>query len=104
MVPTAIRVIDSIPEDLDALQQLLSDIGCADVINQDISQNLPEIVFGSGALISRLRLQQHAFVGIECALPVSGYQHVIPKSLFGPDGTLYLIERIINGLAGYSSW
>ncbi len=102
MVPAAIRLIDAAPADRQCLQGFLQSINGLDVLEKDIQQTMPEIIFGSGALLSRLRPANTDFVGIEISLPVSGYQHVQPKSFIGPDGALYLIERIINGLAGYA--
>lgn len=101
MVPLAVHLTDGTTEKRNALAAYLDSIGCEEALGRSIGQCMPEVVFGSGALIARLRLQQRPFTGIETSLPVSGYQHVIPKKTMGAEGALFLIEMIINGLAGW---
>ncbi len=101
MVPMSIEITDTTPDITNTMHAFLQEINCPEVMDKEISLALPEVVFGSGALISRLRLVQQPFVGIETALPVSGYLHIEPKSFWGPGGALHLLEMILNGLAGY---
>ncbi len=101
MVPLALELTDGTDQMVDTLKQYLATIGCRESLHLDITQTQPEVVFGSGALLSRMRLLPKPFIGIETALPVRGYHHVIPKKTMGAGGALYLIEQIINGLAGW---
>jgi len=100
MVPVSIRVNTGLPESMDKIESFLQAIDCAEAWQATMENETPDVVFGSGAVISRLGLCGDPFTGIELSLPVGTYQHVIPKTYMGTQGGLYLIERIINGLAG----
>jgi nitrogenase molybdenum-iron protein alpha/beta subunit len=102
MVPVSIRVNTGMPESVDKIKSFLHKIHCAGAWQADTGHGSPDVVFGSGAVIARLRLSGRPFTGIELSMPAGTYQHVIPKTYMGPQGGLYLIERIINGLAGCS--
>ena len=82
----------------DMLQNFLSDTGCGNAWNIDAANVMPDVAFGSEIFISRLRLCGMPVLGIDISLPGNGYMDVIQKSLLGVRGTLYLLERIINGL------
>jgi len=116
MVPVSVRVDAGTPDLIDAIKSFLGKINCknawqADPVcrtNGDFGNHErhedyepPDVVFANGAAIARLKLSGHPFTGIEISLPTSNYQHVIPKTYMGPQGGLYLIEQIINGLAGF---
>ncbi|MBO4353080.1 MAG: hypothetical protein J5818_06265 [Eggerthellaceae bacterium] len=58
----------------------------------------PELFFGTGDTIARLRLAGVEFSGIEMALPTLGYIDVLPKTYLGARGALQLIEAVLNGL------
>ena len=58
----------------------------------------PDIVLGDGNTIARMKAEGRKFTGIEIALPTIGYIDVIEKTHLGADGTLFLIEQILNGL------
>jgi len=58
----------------------------------------PELFFGSGATIARMRLANMRFSGVETMLPTLGYLDVVPKTHYGPRGALQLIESVLNGL------
>jgi hypothetical protein len=64
--------------------------------NTDFTQ--PELFFGSGATIARMRLANMRFSGVETMLPSLGYLDVVPKTHYGPRGALQLIESVLNGL------
>lgn len=100
MVPVCIRVGHGVPELEQKIKTLLDEIHCTGVWQADLTQGAPDVVFGSGAVVVRHRLTGRPFTGIELSLPTSGYHHVIPKAYMGCQGALYLVERIINGLAG----
>ena len=82
----------------DRLATLLSDRGFANALNQDILRTESELVFGSGTTIAALKLRHHEFVGIESCLPTIGYIDVIPKTHLGIQGSLLLVEQVLNGL------
>ncbi|MFK5953196.1 MAG: nitrogenase component 1 [Desulfobacterium sp.] len=99
MVPVSIRINTGMPESMDKIKSFLQAIDCAGAWQAPMENETPDVVFGSGAVIARLGLCGDPFTGIELSLPAGTYQHVIPKTYMGPQGSLYLIERIINGLA-----
>ena len=80
------------------LETLLEDAGFADVLGRDPAQEAPELFFGSGATIARLRLASVRFSGVETILPTLGYLDVVPKTHLGPQGALQLVESVLNGL------
>ena len=100
MVPLSVRVNTENTQSTDNLKSFLQKIDCAGAWQADMAHETPDVVFGSGAVIARLKLSGNPFTGIELSLPAGTYQHVIPKAYMGCQGALYLIERIINGLAG----
>ena len=82
----------------DALVETLDDLGFADALERDVVTAAPELFFGSGATIARLRLADVRFSGVETMLPTLGYLDVLPKTHFGPQGALRLVEAVLNGL------
>lgn len=58
-----------------------------------------EIAFASGGTIARLKLEGRQFSGIETMLPTLGYLDVVPKTYLGTNGSLHLLEMVLNGLA-----
>ena len=57
-----------------------------------------ELVFGDANVISELMLRNRTFCGIEISLPGMGYTDLLPKTHMGVEGTLFLIEQVLNGL------
>ena len=80
------------------LEELMRGYGLSDVLTRDIFDGQSDLVFASGATISRLRNAGRQFVGIENALPVLGYLDVIPKTHLGVSGASLLVEQVLNGL------
>jgi nitrogenase molybdenum-iron protein alpha/beta subunit len=72
--------------------------GLADIHTRDMFNCQSELVFASGATISRLRNAGRKFVGVENALPGLGYLDVIPKTHLGVSGALLLVEQVLNSL------
>ena len=73
-----------------------SGVACRD--RADVGFTPPELFFGSGAVIGRMRLANMRFSGVETMLPSLGYLDVVPKTHFGPRGALQLVESVLNGL------
>ena len=57
-----------------------------------------ELVFADANLISELMLRNKTFCGIEIRLPGMGYTDLLPKTHMGVEGSLFLIEQVLNGL------
>ncbi len=98
MVPVAVKLAETVDCFVDGLNAFLHRIDCADALNADMAGATPDIVIGSEADISRQRLAGYPFSGIDISLPAASHIHVVEKSFMGAQGTLYLIEKIINGL------
>ena len=82
----------------DELEEYLVSIGFTDVLGADLGASHGELVFASGETIARLKTGDEPFTGIEIALPTIGYVDVIPKTYWGLQGALLLVEHVINGL------
>lgn len=80
------------------LQGLLDDFGFASALGTPAVDAAPELFFGAGDTIARLRLAGHEFSGVETALPTLGYLDVVPKTFLGLNGALRLVEVVLNGL------
>ncbi len=74
----------------------IRDAECLD--GPDVDFTPPELFFGSGATIGRMRLAGLRFSGVETMLPSLGYLDVVPKTHYGPRGALQLVESVLNGL------
>lgn len=82
------------------LETLLDELGFPDAVDREPSESdPPELFFGSGAAIARMRLAGLRFSGVETMLPTLGYLDVVPKTHFGPRGALQLVESVLNGLS-----
>lgn len=57
-----------------------------------------ELVFSDANLISELMLKNKTFCGIEINLPGMGYIDLVTKTHLGINGSLFLIEQVLNGL------
>ena len=57
-----------------------------------------ELLFGDANLIAMQMLKNRTLCGIEINLPGMGYTDIIPKTHMGIQGTLFLIEQVLNGL------
>ena len=80
------------------LVSLLDELGCASALGNPPVEAAPELFFGTGDTIARMRLAGVEFSGVETALPTLGYLDVVPKTFLGNGGALHLVEAILNGL------
>ncbi len=80
------------------LNELLEQLGAREALGRDPLSCEPELVFASGSTIARLQLEGREFAGIETMLPTLGYLDVVPKTFLGINGTLQLVEMVLNGL------
>jgi nitrogenase molybdenum-iron protein alpha/beta subunit len=99
MIPAAVALLPS-AESLFAkkLETFLTDISYREALENPIAETPAHILLADGNTIAELKLRGRKFCGIEIALPSLGYIDIIPKSLFGEQGALFLLEQIINGL------
>lgn len=99
MVPLAVRVTTEASRSTAMLRQFLAEIDCAEAWQTDLSLQVPDVVFGSDALITRLWGQGWLVAGVALALPRGLSFDLVPKPLLGAAGSLLLLEQIINGLS-----
>ena len=99
MVPVSIRVEGGMTADeKKKLGELLSAFGAENALDADISGTEPELVFGNANTIGMLKAQGKVFCGIETCPPTMGYIDIVTKTQIGIQGTMFLIEQILNGL------
>jgi nitrogenase molybdenum-iron protein alpha/beta subunit len=99
MVPVAIELLPGDDWGMrDALDGYLHSIQCQNALLQRIVGTASQLVFADGDTIAACRLAGQAVCGIEINFPSLSYIDVTRKQLYGPEGALWLIEQIINGL------
>ena len=91
-----IFAVKSFPSQEKGITQFLSDYLGMIADPSDISHTKAEIVFSDANIISELMLRDKEFCGIEIANPTMGYVDVIPKTLLGINGGLFLTEQVLN--------
>lgn len=99
MIPAAIELTAG--EDGGFAQQLsdyLASINHADALSQPIAETPTQIIFADGDTIAAARLAGQRSCGIEIAFPSLNYLDITRKQLYGPQGALFLLEQIMNGL------
>ncbi len=99
MVPAAISFAeDSDDEFKEKLYKYLKEINSLDALENEIINTDTDILLADGNTIAQLKLEGKTFSAIEINLPSLGYIDVSPKTIFGYDGSLYILEQILNGL------
>ncbi|MBO4819581.1 MAG: hypothetical protein J5528_05510, partial [Firmicutes bacterium] len=87
-----------------ALGALLASFGEENALGKDISQVKDVIFFGNANSIAHLLAYSGNVYGVEISSPGSGYINVIPKTLIGPTGALYILEHVLNARRLLSAW
>jgi nitrogenase molybdenum-iron protein alpha/beta subunit len=98
MIPIAVKTTGNGSDFCEQLRVYLNEIGCSDAWQVDLTQSAAEVVIADGNTIARVRGNGSRAANIEVGLFARGYMDVIPKSILGAEGALYLVEQIINGL------
>lgn len=98
MVPVAVETEESLPEQEAQLRDFLDSIGCGEAWKAKRGQRIPDLVFGGEGYICEYRALGQPVSGIDIALPARGTVEILPRSLLGHTGALWLLERILNGL------
>lgn len=68
------------------------------VFREEISGCNADIVFADGNTINQAVQLGEAKWGMEIIYPTLGYIDILPKTLYGCNGSLWLLENILNGL------
>jgi nitrogenase molybdenum-iron protein alpha/beta subunit len=98
MIPATVRVTDADSPLAVELANDLNTIDCGASMNRDIDATDADIVFADGATLTRMEIGGRSPAGVEIALPSRGYIDIVPKCMLGAQGTLYLLEAILNEL------
>ena len=83
---------------------LLEQLGFQGALEADFAQVHDAIVLGSANSIAEILAYSGNIFGIETMLPASGYVHVLPKTLLGCTGALFLLEQVLNGARLLNAW
>ena len=86
------------------LTGLLEQLGLQGALEADFARVHDAIVLGSANSIAEILAYSGNIFGIETMLPASGYVHVLPKTLLGCTGALFLLEQVLNGARLLNAW
>ena len=86
------------------LQELLLSLGCEEALEGDITKVKDLVLFANANTIAHVLSYSGNIYGVETAYPSSGYINVIPKTLIGPTGALYILEQILNARRLLNAW
>ena len=100
MIPVGISVIDK--EDasyVDELAVFLQSHGIKEAVIKDDISNIPaHICFADGNTVNQAVQLGETNCGMEIIMPSLGYLDILPKTLYGYKGCLWILENILNGL------
>ena len=97
MAPVAVDPTDADSPLLPELRRVLERAGAMDAMGSTVFSGA-DMVFADGASLAQIPNPDGMMTGVEIALPSMGYIDVVDKCLLGAQGTLYLIEWIVNAL------
>ena len=104
MVPLAVRVSGGTDSALAReTHSYLQMIGCEDAWDTDLDSEPCDLIFASGPIAANAVADGLAAAGVELSLPGTERIDVVPKALLGSDGTLFLLEQILNELHDHVS-
>lgn len=98
MAPLAVKLLPGTGPEASCLKSFLEEKGFSEAWDRAPSLVSADIAFADGHTLQFLKAKGCCKTGIEIALPDTGYIHFIPKTYLGVSGTLFLLEKIINGL------
>ncbi|MDR2957849.1 MAG: nitrogenase component 1 [Coriobacteriales bacterium] len=99
MIPAAIEVIEGEDGGLAGrLTDYLATIESTEVVDKPVAETPTEIIFADGDTITASRLVGQRAACIEIGYPALSYLDITRKQLYGPEGSLFLLEQIMNGL------
>ncbi|MFA8433370.1 MAG: nitrogenase component 1 [Marinifilaceae bacterium] len=100
MLPEKIELIDVLPDDhwQNKLNDFLICKGLGERLGSVKKLEVSSVLLADANCIAQAQLNNKDLFGIEISLPGFGYTHVVPKTLVGVKGCLYLLEQLINGM------
>ncbi|MCL1879275.1 MAG: oxidoreductase [Actinomycetia bacterium] len=99
MIPAAIELLGGADGGLkEQLSAYLDAIGHASALGQPVVETPTQLIMADGDTIAAARLMGQRACGIEIGYPSLNYLDITRKQLYGPEGALFLLEQIMNGL------
>ncbi len=99
MVPTAVQVPDETEPLAAALKAYLAEIGQPQAWNAPLDAELPpQVVASNDAVVMRLLAGRKLAAGIVLAMPDLGTVDFVGRSVLGPQGPLWILDRLTAGL------
>ena len=99
MTPVAVQVTNEDHPMALRLKDYLASIGVPKAWNAEMSAAEPlDVVLSNDAVFLRMISRKRKTIGINLAMPSKDVTHFIPRAVLGPRGTLWLLERLCNGL------
>ena len=86
------------------LAAVLREFRAEAALETDIMETEDAVVLGNANTILELTARGNNILGIETAVPSSGYINVVPKTHLGCAGALYLLEQLLNGARLLGAW
>ncbi len=96
MIPDCLAVTDEKGPN-DKILKLACSCQSENALKKEILDTDAELVFSNANTIAALKTTGRPFCGIEINFPGMGYTDIIPKTHMGIQGTLFLIEQVLNG-------
>jgi len=101
MVPSAVEITEGRDEKMcSALREQMGEWGFGDALNGSVEGSRADIILAEGRTVELLTASKLCQGGVDIAIPAGTSIDLVPRTIFGASGSLYLIERILNGLRG----
>ena len=99
MTPVSVQVTNEKHPMAGQLKDYLGTIGIPAAWNAELRpETPPNVIFANDAVFLRLLGQKQRTVGVDLALPSKDVTHFMSRAVLGPQGTLWLLEQLCNGL------
>jgi len=99
MVPVAVQVNPGEYRPMaERLHSLLQDMGFGDAWERDITYGQADIVLADGHSVRLLKRMGACRGGVDLGLPSMDRFDFTPRPIFGPQGTMHILDEIVNSL------
>jgi nitrogenase molybdenum-iron protein alpha/beta subunit len=99
MTPAAVQVTNEDHPMALRLREYLESIGVGKAWNAEMRPaSPPDVVLSNDALFLRMISRKRKTIGINLAMPSKDVTYFVSRAVLGPRGTLWLLERLCNGL------
>jgi nitrogenase molybdenum-iron protein alpha/beta subunit len=99
MTPAAVQVTNEDHPMALRLKAYLESIGVENAWNAEMRPaSSPDVVFSNDAVFLRMISRKRKTIGINLAMPSKDMTYFISRAVLGSKGTLWLLERLCNGL------